>query len=423
MAQPTNTTPQTTVHPQLHNQAVDVAMFLPGGVPTGSDDTTYFAAALAASPTGKIKAGPGTFILNNWAPPTVGGGGGSGWSLEGAGFSTILKAKTAAAAAMSLTGLLHVKVSDVAFDGNAKAAHGVIVKGATAASSQGHTFEHVQFNNCDKGVFVDQGTISQADKNIYIGCQWANNNTGLHVNSVNAQEQLLIGGSFDTHTTAIRLTHGSLTWISGQVQGYTTGILIDGGSVPWLNMRDVILEGGTTDIDGSAAWPTNGVVLEHCFLQGTGSMVKMTGHLHARFCTFSGTGKIDCTGNDLLFIDEMNQFAGGSSFNPTGVNDRRWQVNLNGLQLNQPAANVNQIAFGDSGAAAADVNLYRVAANQLKSDDTIIGADGVATKTKAGTPVDGDFATTPPSGTIVVDTTASKIWVRVGATWKGVVVA
>jgi hypothetical protein len=45
---------------------------------------------------------------------------------------------------------------------------------------------------------------------------------------------------------------------------------------------------------------------------------------------------------------------------------------------------------------------------------------------KAGTPSDGDYtaATMPPIGTIIYDTTGSKIWVRhaVGV-WKGVVVA
>jgi Pectate lyase superfamily protein len=75
------------------------------------------------------------------------------------------------------------------------------------------------------------------------------------------------------------------------------------------------------------------------------------------------------------------------------------------------------------GTSGWDTNLYRQAANQLKSDDTIIAADGVQTKYKAGTPVDGDFATTPPDGTLVVDSTGNKIWARVGGTWKGVVIA
>jgi hypothetical protein len=45
----------------------------------------------------------------------------------------------------------------------------------------------------------------------------------------------------------------------------------------------------------------------------------------------------------------------------------------------------------------------------------------IALKTKAGTPADADFVT-PASGMIAVDTTASKIWVRVGSTWKSVAV-
>jgi hypothetical protein len=52
----------------------------------------------------------------------------------------------------------------------------------------------------------------------------------------------------------------------------------------------------------------------------------------------------------------------------------------------------------------------------------VTASSAIANRTKAGTPVDGDV-TTPVDGMCVVDTTASKIWVRVGGTWKGVVVA
>lgn len=47
---------------------------------------------------------------------------------------------------------------------------------------------------------------------------------------------------------------------------------------------------------------------------------------------------------------------------------------------------------------------------------------GVATIVKAGTPVDGDY-NTPTDGTLVVDSTGSKIWARVGGVWKGVAIA
>lgn len=41
---------------------------------------------------------------------------------------------------------------------------------------------------------------------------------------------------------------------------------------------------------------------------------------------------------------------------------------------------------------------------------------------KAGTPTDGDY-TTPADGMIVVDSSGSKLWARVGGSWKGVAIA
>jgi hypothetical protein len=96
----------------------------------------------------------------------------------------------------------------------------------------------------------------------------------------------------------------------------------------------------------------------------------------------------------------------------TGEANRQFQLRHSG-----------KMDWGPGGATAMDTNLYRTAANQLKTDDNLQAVDGVATKYKAGTPVDGDFASTPPDGTLVVDSTGNKIWARVGGTWKGVVIA
>lgn len=59
------------------------------------------------------------------------------------------------------------------------------------------------------------------------------------------------------------------------------------------------------------------------------------------------------------------------------------------------------------------------------SDGTVLrvrtsdSTDGVVTLTKAGIPTDADFRTTPDNGTMVVDTTNSRLYVRVAAaTWK-----
>lgn len=49
--------------------------------------------------------------------------------------------------------------------------------------------------------------------------------------------------------------------------------------------------------------------------------------------------------------------------------------------------------------------------------------NGVSTFVKAGTPVDGDFPGGAINGLLAVDTTANKIWARVGGVWKGVVIA
>ena len=45
-------------------------------------------------------------------------------------------------------------------------------------------------------------------------------------------------------------------------------------------------------------------------------------------------------------------------------------------------------------------------------------------RVKAGVPTDADYASPPPVGTLVVDTTNNKIWAKTAAgTWKGVVIA
>lgn len=84
------------------------------------------------------------------------------------------------------------------------------------------------------------------------------------------------------------------------------------------------------------------------------------------------------------------------------------------LGLKDASTSAAGVLFG----TAQDTNLYRAAANQLKTDDTLIALDGITTKIKAGIPADTDFATTPPDGTMAVDTTNSKLYVRIGGVWK-----
>jgi hypothetical protein len=80
-----------------------------------------------------------------------------------------------------------------------------------------------------------------------------------------------------------------------------------------------------------------------------------------------------------------------------------------------------RLDWGD-GTNAVDTALYRSAASVLTSDDKLDPAS-LNLQVKAGVPVDGDIVGGAASGDIVLDTTNNKIMVRVGATWKGVVVA
>ena len=69
-----------------------------------------------------------------------------------------------------------------------------------------------------------------------------------------------------------------------------------------------------------------------------------------------------------------------------------------------------------------DASIAYVSAGKLSSAQ-FVATDGVTTKVVAGAVSDGSFTVTPASGTIAVDTSNSKIYVRVGSTWKSVTVA
>ncbi len=90
------------------------------------------------------------------------------------------------------------------------------------------------------------------------------------------------------------------------------------------------------------------------------------------------------------------------------------------------SSNVWEVDYAGKQTIGGDVNLYRSAANVLKTDDQLIATDGVQTKYISGagktTVVDGDFTATPPNGTLAVhyDTTGAKAYlsVRANGVWK-----
>lgn len=96
--------------------------------------------------------------------------------------------------------------------------------------------------------------------------------------------------------------------------------------------------------------------------------------------------------------------------------------------LTRDAAGANSLTLtgttaGNGLTVGTDTNLFRAAANFWRTDDQFHAVDGITTRVVAGVVSDGSFTITPGSGTIAIDTTNSRIYVRVGATWKMVAVA
>lgn len=78
-----------------------------------------------------------------------------------------------------------------------------------------------------------------------------------------------------------------------------------------------------------------------------------------------------------------------------------------------------KLSWGPGGRRRPDVSLRRAAAHRLQTTDQLQALDGLATKVKAGAPSDSDFRAAPPVGTLVVDTSAGLLWVRLeGGIWK-----
>lgn len=130
-------------------------------------------------------------------------------------------------------------------------------------------------------------------------------------------------------------------------------------------------------------------------------------------------------GNAVSVVTNLTGGTGAIAYNHNALDStsRTIQANITS------DTNFRFVLFADgkhewgAGATTRDVNLYRSGADILKTDDALVVTDALTVKTKAGAVADGDFLHTPPDGTIAVDTTNSKIYARIGGTWKSVTVA
>jgi hypothetical protein len=112
-------------------------------------------------------------------------------------------------------------------------------------------------------------------------------------------------------------------------------------------------------------------------------------------------------GDVTLYRGQANQLYTNGSMQVAG-----------GLVVDQSSGG-NALYFG----GALDTYLQRTAAGVLAVGQQFTAPQGLATKQKAGAPLDGDWAAPPPNGMLVVDSTNNKLWARVNGVWKGVVIA
>lgn len=235
---------------------------------------------------------------------------------------------------------------------------------------------------------------------------------------LNANAGLRLQGTYNTTLHNTRL-HSNAYGI--YAAGFS-GLRVFAGAVEQNTVQGLHLEGtssavlisgtyfesavGNADINVGSTGAVSGVVIHGClFIANTVASfwhinAGNVDHMTVSGCDIraagAGGGSITSTATDLILMS--NKIAG--TVTATGV----------GTQV--------------GGLVLGSANLYNVGTDTIKSDDSLWLVKGVRTFTKAGTPVDGDFpGSFVGDGILVVDTTANKIWTRIGGVWKSVTVA
>lgn len=183
------------------------------------------------------------------------------------------------------------------------------------------------------------------------------------------------------------------------------GIEIEGSSGAsgwWITGNVVNCDGGAIKFNSSAA---GGGTIRLNVYQTTGAAV-------------SGT----IPSNTDYSINVSGGATGGQSGQTSPMTTNLTMKNTN-LILNDGSTTTVTIQGADGAIVwDNDVSLYRVAENILQTDDQMIAADGFRMKTKAGVPTDAD-TTVDADGVIIIDTTNSDLYCRIGGTWKKVTLA
>lgn len=270
----------------------------------------------------------------------------------------------------------------------------------------------VTFRASSGGSFKTQNSISDAQPTWAVATA-----TGAHTWGP--------GGAVAVDTNLYRSAAGLLK-TDGSIQ--TVGSILPRGATSQIVMDSqsastnfVLLVSVTADAsnrfnlrtDGKMQWGPGNAAVDANFYRSGVAMLKTDGSLTVG-AAFSAAGGMSTTDGQITSTRSTTGVGAFASYVTSDVNPR-FKVT--------PFSTGGKLEWGD-GTNALDTNLYRSAAGRLTTDHLFSATTlGLATKVKAGAPVDADWAAAPPDGTIVVDSTGSKIWARVGGAWKSVAIA
>jgi len=144
------------------------------------------------------------------------------------------------------------------------------------------------------------------------------------------------------------------------------------------------------------------------------------------YLSAGGTTYAQCNSNVFSLLGSVT-FAIGTNPAQSGAvrlpNNQaiRWRNGANTADYSLVLNASNQVAVGGAAVIPDTTGAIDLGASGAKWRNVWVSSS-VVNKVKAGTPVDADVVV-PTDGMMVLDSTANKIWVRLGGVWKGVVVA
>jgi hypothetical protein len=201
-----------------------------------------------------------------------------------------------------------------------------------------------------------------------------------------------------TYTMATGGTRHMESWVSGE-SGYRfyVNALGNHGWGPGTGSTDTTMQRGVNPGElrfGAHVMPTTNNLRD---LGTTNNRWRMTYGINADF-----SGAVTIGTNSV-------------AASPDAANTLEWRAN--GFYVPTPSAGLT-LPLGQHLTFSPD-NTYDIGAVGATRPRNIYAAGGVATKTKAGAPVDADF-TNPVDGMLAVDTTNHALYFRSGGTWRSI---